>query len=289
MKKTAFALTFILVTAFLISVSVNSLPVVKVVKANPYGDSDRTVWAIESPLNHTVYNTNVLNFSFKCTTNDLWDEFDDGLDLTYCLDGSDYWKEWNDGSIVHVMPPDEERIFIKADLISNPEASRKTFQYSTLLPSLSDGQHRLTMYFEFKSWGPDSPQFVSTQYEGIIFYIDTLAPTITNLSVNGTDSGDRLLSYSVDEEATWVGYSLDNEANVTVNGNTLLKDLPAGAHNVTVYAEDAQGHMGVSETLSFTIEEPEPKLSPVPLVLATTGAVAAVGVGLLVYFKKRKH
>jgi len=292
-KKTALALTLILMIVCLIGVNVSGFPLVRVAKANPYGDSDRTLWTIESPLNHTVYNTNVLNFSFKCTTNDLWDEFDDGLDLSYCIDGSDYWEEYEEGKYMHVMPPDEERIFIKAELISNPESSRKTFQYSTLLPSLSDGNHRLTVYFKFKSWGPDSPQFVSWRYEGIIFYIDTLAPTITNLSVNGTDSGDKMLSFTVGKETSWLGYSLDNQANVTISGNTTITGLSEGSHSLIVYANSTAGNMGASQTVNFAVSPeiqpiPLPESFPTTLLLGAIIIVAAVvGLGLMVYLKKR--
>jgi hypothetical protein len=48
------------------------------------------------------------------------------------------------------------------------------------------------------------------------------------------------------------------------------------------------GYVGVSETIFFTIVEPE----PFPTALVATASAASVGiiaVGLLVYFKKRKH
>ena len=90
----------------------------------------------------------------------------------------------------------------------------------------------------------------------IIFYVDTTAPKVSNLSVNNTDSGDRLLSFTVDTETSWVGYSLDNQANVTINSEAVLKDLTVGSHNVTVYAEDKAGNMATSETICFTIERP---------------------------------
>ena len=289
--KTALALILILVLVFFTGLFANCFPFVKVAEANPYGNLDKTKWRIESPKNHTVYTNSVLNFSFKCTTHDLWDEYDYGLPLEYCIDGSDYWEELEDGNYMHVTPPDKERIFIKAALITDPDASIKTFQYSTLLPSLSDGEHKLTIYFSFKSWGPDNPQFTSTRYTSIIFYIDTLAPKITNLSVNGTGTVDRLLNFTVDEEISWVGYSLDNQANVTITGDAFLKDLPVGSHNVTVYAEDTIGHMGASETLYFTVaEEEEIDTFSISLVPASVFPVAAVCIcfGLLIYLIKRK-
>ena len=68
-----------------------------------------------------------------------------------------------------------------------------------------------------------------------------------------------------------------------------LAGLAYGVHNVTVYAVDMAGNIGTSETISFTIAE-EPELFPVvPVAAASVASVALIGVGLLVYFKKRKR
>jgi hypothetical protein len=154
------------------------------------------------------------------------------------------------------------------------------FEGNITLSSLSDGQHMLYLYVVTKT-GPHQQEYSTSQ--NVFFYVDTMAPKVSNLTVNSIDSGDRLLSFTVDGEASWVGYSLDNQANVTVTDEAVLEDLPFGSHNVTVYAEDAVGNMGTSETLFFTIEP-----FPTTLVIASTATIAAIGVGLLVYFKKRK-
>ena len=130
--------------------------------------------------------------------------------------------------------------------------------------------------------GPHQQEYATSQK--IFFYVDTAPPKVSNLTVNNIDTSDRLLSFTVDEEASWVGYSLDNQANVTVVDKAVLGDLSFGSHNVTVYAEDAVGNMGASETLFFNIEP-----FPTALVIASVVTVTTVGAGLLVYFKKRKH
>jgi hypothetical protein len=72
-----------------------------------------------------------------------------------------------------------------------------------------------------------------------------------------------------------------------VTGNITLTGLSAGLHNVTVYAKDEFGNTGASETVSFNVAE-EP--FPVVPVAAASVATIAVGLGLLVYFtKKRKR
>jgi hypothetical protein len=81
-----------------------------------------------------------------------------------------------------------------------------------------------------------------------------------------------------------MGYSLDGQDTVAVAGNTTLAGLPAGAHNITVYAKDAAGNIGASDTVYFSKET---DLLPIVLVIAVSAAV--VGIGLLIYFKKRRH
>jgi parallel beta-helix repeat protein len=97
------------------------------------------------------------------------------------------------------------------------------------------------------------------------------------------------LVFTTDEAANWTGYSLDGEQNVTVTGNTTIADLPNGSHTLAVYANDTLGNMGASETVSFTVEVPEP--FPTTIITAFSGisAVVVVGAVLAIYFKKRKN
>jgi hypothetical protein len=85
---------------------------------------------------------------------------------------------------------------------------------------------------------------------------------------------------------------LDNQANVTVNGNCTLTGLTEGNHSIVVYANDTFGNMGKSETVAFTVAKPEPEPEPLPMTFAV-GAIlvsaVAIGAGPLLYFKKRKR
>jgi parallel beta-helix repeat protein len=94
------------------------------------------------------------------------------------------------------------------------------------------------------------------------------------------------LVFALGKLVNWTGYSLDGKENVTVVGNVTLSGLSSGLHNVTVYMEDLLGRTGVSDTVWFNVAEPFPV---VPVVVASVTTVAVVGVGLLVYFKKRKR
>jgi hypothetical protein len=97
---------------------------------------------------------------------------------------------------------------------------------------------------------------------------------------------DISFEFLVNEPVSWMRYELDSENSTGIAGNTTISGLLYGSHNVTVYAYDADGNMGTTETITFTVAE---ELFPVvPVAVASVATVAVVGVGLVVYFKKRK-
>ena len=59
----------------------------------------------------------------------------------------------------------------------------------------------------------------------------------------------------------------------------MLTGLSYGAHNLTVYATDASGNKGTSETITFTIVEH----TPFPAV------AVVVGVSFVSYFVKKER
>jgi N-acetylneuraminic acid mutarotase len=104
-----------------------------------------------------------------------------------------------------------------------------------------------------------------------------------NQTYNGSSVS---LVFTVNKPVNWTGYSLDGQENVSLTGNTTINGLSNGLHNITVYAKGEFENTGTSETITFSVEVPFPA---VPVAAASAATVAVVGVGLLVYFKKRKH
>ena len=98
-------------------------------------------------------------------------------------------------------------------------------------------------------------------------------------------SSEVSLNFTVDKPVVWMGYSLDGQGDVSVTGNSTLTGLANGLHNVTVYAKNEFENIGASETIYFTVKVPFPTM----LVVASTATATIIGVGLIVYFKKRKH
>ena len=90
-------------------------------------------------------------------------------------------------------------------------------------------------------------------------------PTIILLSPeNATYAVNHLsLNYTVSDQTSWEGYSLDGSANVTITGNQTLNNIPDGFHTITVYGNDTQGNMGYSKTVQFTIDTTPPSITSI--------------------------
>jgi hypothetical protein len=269
MRKTAYAT--ILILALLLS----GAELVKMAEANfmwifanvePVPGTIPPSISIHKPQNNTSYSSNTVTLNFSVRTAELngWSSFITNVE--YSLDGSNL--------IPVAVGSDELELF---DTALN-------------LTLLSSGKHSLTVTADVVVYRSEPLEkfFVYTNSTVFFTAVDVNAPVISSLSVvNKTYSQNDLpLNFTVDESTSWMGYSLDGSTNVTVTGNSTFSKLASGSHTLTVYANDTSGNMGASETIYFTVAE----TFPTALVATASGvSVAAIGLGLLVYFKKRKH
>ena len=154
-------------------------------------------------------------------------------------------------------------------------------RFNATIEGLSEGSHSLAVYAEDTFGNKGASTMVN-------FAVDTTPPIVSILSIQNRtyDSATVPLTFAVNESAVKIKYSLDGQGNITVNGNSTLTKLLNGVHNVTVYAWDEEGNVGVSQTASFSVAVQEP--FPTILVAASASAIVA-GMGLLVYLKKRKR
>ena len=166
------------------------------------------------------------------------------------------------------------------------------FEGSERLPELAEGQHNLTVRVVFVYDNPSEEYIVGGIYteseSTVCFRIDLVPQNVSvlkpeNITYTPTDVP---LLFFVDEPASWIGYSLDEQENVTVTGNTTLPELLVGQHTLMFYANDAAGNPADAKTVTFSVVEP---FLTVPVVVASGASIAAVAIGLLVYFKKRKR
>jgi parallel beta-helix repeat protein len=116
--------------------------------------------------------------------------------------------------------------------------------------------------------------------------LDITPPSISIISPQNTTytTNSINLQFTVDEETSWMGYSLDGQDNITITENTLnLTGLSDGSHSLTVYAADTSGDTGTSETIYFKIDT-----SLITWVIGIIVIVAVVGAAFLAYFLKIK-
>ena len=179
---------------------------------------------------------------------------------------------------------------LTGNLVNIDEIS--SFTGSTALPKLSAGEHCINVcaWVDVENNSGFRDKFSSE----ITFYVNNKEtpnrslPRVEILSPENNTCNDAEISLelTVNTSTSWVGYSLDNQSNITLTGNSTLTGLAEGSHNLIIYANDTLGNMGKSETVYFTIAESFPTAT----VAAVSAAVAVVVVaGLLVYHKKHKR
>jgi len=241
-------------------------------EANPYPytncDSSFVTVSIVSPENRT-YNTNVIQLTITAGGYPgVWY-------VSYSLD---------DKPSVEVAP-------------GHPLGH--TFNESVRLNPLPKGSHSIVVEAIAMANNPEGKVTAQTQ---VYFTVaketqpsDTSAPEITILSPqNKTYYATEIpLEFSVNEPNCSVSYKFDGQEPVEISQNTTLTGFYYGSHNVTVYATDVAGNLGV-QTVGFAFaktEEHTPSLEPFPasLVFMAFVGIALGVVGLLVYLKKRQR
>jgi N-acetylneuraminic acid mutarotase len=156
--------------------------------------------------------------------------------------------------------------------------AKVTISNDTWLSGLSEGEHTVKVYV--------NDTFGNTASSSTIhFSVDTVPPRIVILFPENKTYGDRDIksTFAVDEPASWMGYSLNGQDNVTITGNITLAVLPEGSHNITFYAIDLVGNTGASEPVYFNIA-PSPTVLVVAVAVTITIAIAAA----YLFLKRRK-
>ena len=284
-------LTKIIISALLISL-VAGMHAVEVAKANPFsffwthidpipGTIPPTI-TLTSPQNNTHHASKHISFSFNISKPQVPVPVDDGISaVRYSIDNFNF---------TGAMSLYQHAVYAPGHM-GLPE-----FSYSEDL-TLPEGNHSLTVYSEGTVTQPDiMTVFGIGSYSTVYFTIDTTPPTISDLSIEPKtyDTADIPLSLYVNE-ISHISYSIDNQANVTIAGNTTLTALSEGYHNIIIYANDTAGNIGRSDYVVFDVNsQPSPTPNNIQGVFIPTviifGLVFAVAIGgLLVYFKKPRR
>jgi len=253
---------------------------VNLATANPVsGPPDASTKPPTVTIFSTIVNGNNVSINFKVNVGESATAQSTRIDTVY------YIADWNQNeTYIYRYYNFEENLF---------DTQRRTeFSYKLNITAIPEGNHTITVYALEYGFYESGIGFFITGFSSVNFTIDTMPPNVSVLSVESITYGtsDVPLNFTISEPASKISYVLDNQDNVTIDGNTTLTGLPIGVHNVTVYAWDAAGNVGASETITFTVTEPKPESFPTaPVAAASVASIAVVGVGLLVYFRKRHH
>jgi hypothetical protein len=281
MKRKSLTMSLMLTLLF---IGLVGTTVVNFGKANPtlYKYTALPIISVYSPTNTTSFNVNEVLLNFSITRPREWEMTMSAQDWTI----SQYLKSVS----VHVDSELCESISVSSNLSSAP------FTYFVYLKNLTDGEHNITIHayasaFEYAQWYSKPMSYTISNSSIVHFTVDTTPPTITVFELENKEHPEFgvLLNFTVNEPVSRISYVLDGQENITIAGNCTITNLLYGEHNITVFATDEVGNTGASQTIDFTLtKEAEP--FPTALVATAFGASAAIiGIGLLVYFKKRKH
>jgi len=106
-----------------------------------------------------------------------------------------------------------------------------------------------------ENWLNVNEQYMSLGYGTVPPELQVLSPENKTYTSN-----DIQLVLSVNRPTTWMGYSLDDQDNVTITGDTELSDVSEGPHSVTVYVNDTFGNMASSGNVSFSVDTFSPRI-----------------------------
>ena len=138
------------------------------------------------------------------------------------------------------------------------EQANVTISGNTTLFGLADESHTVIVYANDTAGNMGLSDIVHFTVDTTLPIIEIISPENKTYAMNSVP-----LSFTVNKEMSWIGYSLDGQTNVTIAGNTTLTDLLDGSHYLIVYANDTFGNMGLSDIVHFTVDSTPPNITVV--------------------------
>jgi hypothetical protein len=305
MKKTTLALTLILALLFS---AVAGTSIIRFGRANWLFPADQEppdapILSIAKPINNKTQTTNDVDLDFTIYV-EGWNEYiyADLSWVGYSLDEKP--------NVTFVGSYGTPRLLtdLRVSMFGS-DALATEFHFSGKLTGLTDGIHSIKVSALYVgNYSPAPYRIENFSVIGcspkIFFSIDTHPPEFSILSPKPRTYNVTSISLNVtfSEPVSWVRYSLDGKANVTLNmNNTMsfdhsLTELSDGKHNLTLYAADQFGHIGASDNIEFIVVQetettPDSTGFPAIILLATSPVFVAVVVaaGLLLYFRRQNR
>ena len=289
MKRTALALILALLFSAVITCYVNLASANWMFPIPPYPlepNKDPPTLIVQTPQDGDIYNVNTVEVNFTIAKPASW--LINGTSI-----GTYFFRMLIDGknlsSLTGTHRPD----------IDNGTAE----SISLVFYNLTRGGHSVKIDVKpmtfYNPYYPDHPPsgkgygnyYLDNISQTVHFTVNADPPKVTILSPANQNyiSTDVPLNIQINRPFSQITYSLDGHDNIAIGGNITLTGLRYGFHSLSLHVVDTSGNTGDYGTFTFSVVKPEP-IPTTTLILAYIASVAAiVSLGLLVYFKTRKH
>jgi len=210
--------------------------------------------------------------TYKMNRNDeIMDAFTYGWYPDY-IDPDDYsflyWASW-----LHINYYNSTQVAYYDEARATTNLTRRAELYA-LIDDIAVEQCSVVPLYVSCAWAVTKPNIhgvcldITQDMRYWLLYMTVVDITPPTISIQSPENKtypmkDVPLIFTVNESASWIGYSLNSQTNMTIVENTTLTSLPDGSHHVVVYANDTVGNIGASSTVYFTVDTTPPNIMDV--------------------------
>ncbi len=235
-------------------------------------NATKTTTLYDNPATIAVGYPYSTSFGYRCTVQAVFQSIAPKITLS-----SPQNQTYNESSVPLVFSTDKTSNWTAYSLDGKQNV---TVTGNRTITELTNGLHNVLVYANDPLGNIGASQTIN--------FTIAVPPKISILSpLNKTYTNSNVqLTFNVDNPATWLGYSIDQQLNTTLTGNTTISGLPLGEHNLTIYANDTYGNRVASKTIYFSIIQP---FLTVTVAIISVITIIVVAAGLLVYHKKHTN
>jgi hypothetical protein len=126
---------------------------------------------------------------------------------------------------------------------------------NTTITGLPDGAHSIVVFAT--DLAGNSRSSVTNFTIATVPVVFIVSPKNERYEVVDNKLANLTLNFVVSEFTYSMAYSLDDNENQSIPGNTTLTGLASGSHSIVVFASDANGNIGRSATVTFVVVQTE--------------------------------
>ncbi len=191
-------------------------------------NATKTTTLYDNPATIAVGYPYSTSFGYRCTVQTVFQSIAPKITLS-----SPQNQTYNESSVPLVFSTDKTSNWTAYSLDGKQNV---TVTGNRTITELTNGLHNVLVYANDSLGNIGASQTIN--------FTIAVPPQISILSpLNQTYTDSNVpLTFNVDKPANWLGYSIDEQPNTTLTGNTTISELSFGEHNLTIYANDTYGN-----------------------------------------------